>query len=174
MNLFAIPLNKLKMSFFKKTSILLSIIVVLSSCEEEVEPLGPCEGPIWASATKNGDDLCLGTVTLINWFANTEQSKIDITAGTTNKASIPEIEASFKVPVAGIAINTSYPLIEGRIAGADKFTEGSLTFINYSGGCIAGTFELKAVDSLAGVTQTYTNGKFVINGSAESNCNPFN
>jgi hypothetical protein len=164
------------MSFFKKASILLSIIVVLSSCEEAVEPLGPCDGPIWASATKNGDDLCLGTVKIIYWRANTEGANIALTAGTTDKVSISEIGASFKVPIEGIATNTVYPLIEGKIAGADAFTEGSLSFINYGSGCIAGTFELKAVDSIAGVTQTYTNGKFIIDGSEgqDSNCNPFN
>jgi len=164
------------MSFIKKISFFLSLLVALFSCEEAVEPLGPCEGSIWASATKNGEEYCLGTVKTIYWRANTEGAYIALTAGTTDKVNISEIGASFKVPIEGITTNTVYPLIEGKIAGADAFTEGSLSFINYGSGCIAGTFELKAVDSIAGVTQTYTNGKFIIDGSEgqDSNCNPFN
>lgn len=164
------------MQVIKKISLLLSLLLILSSCDETVEPLGPCEGDLWASANKNGEEYCLGTVNLIYWFANTEQAKVDLTAGTTDKVSISEIEASFKVPVAGIATNTPYPLTEGKIAGADEFTEGSLTFINYGEGCITGTFELKSVNSVAGISLTYTNGKFVINSSGDqnSNCNPFN
>lgn len=167
------------MTSIKAIGILFLFLLILSCEETPPDPLGPCETSRWASATRNGeDDYCLGKVELFYWNANTKSANVALTAGTTEKVDIAEIGASFKVPVVGVDLNTPYPLIAGAIASADKFTEGSITFINFDyPGCVTGTFELKAVDSVSGVTQSYTNGKFVISTdeTLDNACpNPFN
>ena len=165
------------MSILKNLTKLCFLISLLMSCEEVVEPVGECEVYRWASATRNGEDLCLGTTVINYWNPNTENAYIGFTAGSTERVGIPEIDASFGVPVAGITLNTDYPLLSGKIAAADELTEGFISFITFDyPSCVAGTFELIATDTIAGVTQTYKNGKFVFNfeGTLNSMCNPFN
>ncbi len=158
------------------------------SCEETPDPLGPCEDNEWATATRNGEEHCMGGVQITYWNANTEDAKIIMTAG--NEAIPPyEINAEFRVPVEGIELNRAYPAIEGNLFGADPIFEGSLTLLVFDppaqgkAGCFAGVFSLKA-GSPSATTFDYSNGKVVYyigtvyesdHGTAEnSGCNPFN
>jgi len=152
------------------------LLVVLFSCGQEVESLGPCETSRWASATRNGEAICLVSPVISYWNDNTDNASIGFTAGMTDRVGVTEIEASFSIPVAGVTLDTAYPLISGKIASADEFTEGFISFITFDyPNCMAGTFELKSINSVAGITQTYTNGKFVFNleGNVDTGCNPF-
>ena len=166
----------------------LALFFQIASCEETPEPIDPCKDNEWATALKNGEDHCVGKVEVTYWNANTQNAKIDIIAG--NELIAPyEISASFGIPVEGIELNKAYPVLEGKLFGADPITEGSLTLLVFDppaqgkAGCFAGTFNLKS--QTGGITTfDYTNGRFVYYrgtvyesdfGDAEnSGCNPFN
>ena len=165
------------MSTLKKLSLLTILFITLLACEEEVETKKACTVGRWASADKNSQSVCLENMAISYWRANTSSAHIIFTAGSTSQVGVPEIEAEFSIPVSGIALNTNYPLKEGKLAGADPFTEGYINFINFDyPNCVSGTFELRAENSEIGVTQSYSNGKFVYDklGQINSSCNPFN
>ncbi|MEZ4945600.1 MAG: hypothetical protein R2804_08740 [Cyclobacteriaceae bacterium] len=169
-------------------TILLTVSVLLLNvaCEEEPAPLEPCDDSQWATATKNGDEVCLGQ-TEVNYFnPNTNSAKIVFTAGN-EMIGAREIDAEFSIPVDGIVLNTAYPLSSGKLYGADPITSGTITFLVFDPpaqgkeGCIAGTFSLTAGSPNGPATFTYTNGKFVYfkgtvyveDNISDNSCNPF-
>ncbi|GAB3327309.1 hypothetical protein GCM10027429_00990 [Marivirga atlantica] len=165
------------MDTLRKFSLLAILFISLLSCEEELETQKPCTVGRWASADKNAENVCLGQMAISYWSPNTSSAHIVFTAGSTSQVGVPEIEAEFTIPISGIALNTNYPLNSGKLAGADPFTEGYISFINFDyPECVSGTFELKAENSDIGVIQSYSNGKFVFDkqGQINSSCNPFN
>lgn len=163
---------------------LIFVFLLITSCEEVPEPSDPCEDNEWATALKNGENHCMGKVEVTYWNANTQDAKIIMTAG--NELIAPyEIDATFRIPVEGVELNKAYPVLEGKLFGADPITEGSMTLLVFDppaqgkAGCIAGTFSLKA--QTGGITTfDYTNGRFAYFkgagtgpiGSTEF-CNPF-
>ncbi|WP_421871994.1 hypothetical protein [Marinoscillum sp.] len=159
-------------------------LVTFTGCEETPEPTDPCEDTQWATATRNGEDHCMGNVEVTYWNANTTSAKVILSA-RNDESLTPEINAAFSIPVEGVMLNTAYPVLEGKIFGADEITEGSLTLLVFDppaqgkAGCIAGTFTLKSQSG--GIsTFEYTDGKFAyfkgegteLTGSTEF-CNPF-
>lgn len=154
------------------------------SCEETPEPLGPCEDNEWVTARRNGEDYCMGIAEVTYWNANTTSAKVIISARNEDTLT-PEIYVEFSIPIEGVALNTPYPVLTGKIFNADEITEGSLTLLVFDppapnkAGCIAGTFNLKAkAGSLT--TFEYTDGKvaYFKGQGTESfkpseSCNPF-
>lgn len=162
------------------------LALFITSCEEKAEPLGPCEDNQWAKVNRNGEEHCLGLVEVSYFNANTSSAMVILSARDEAAVSLtPEIYVEFSIPVEGVVLNTSYPIIKGKILDTDEITEGSLTFLVFDppafqkSGCVAGTFSLKA--QTGGVTTfEYTDGKFVFakgQGTesyyAPASCNPF-
>ena len=167
---------------FPFTVLLLGLLI--TSCEKTPEPLDPCEDNEWATAVRNGEDICLGVVEVTYWNANTTSAKVIVSTRDASTLT-PEIYAEFSIPVEGVVLNTAYPVLTGKFFDADEITEGSLTLLVFDppaqnkAGCMAGTFTLKAQ---AGGTTTfeYTDGKFVYfkgpgteSFNAPESCNPF-
>lgn len=157
---------------------------IFTACEETPEPSDPCADNQWAIANRNGEQYCMGNVEVTYWNANTPSAKVILSARNEDSLT-PEINVEFSIPVEGVVLNTAYPVIEGRVFGADEITEGSLTLLVFDppatnkAGCIAGTFTVKAQSG--GITTfEYANGKFAYfkaagtgpTGSSEF-CNPF-
>jgi hypothetical protein len=175
---------------YKSLGLTCAVAIAISfwACEKKTEPAGPCDDDQWATAVRNGEARCLGEVEVTYWFPNTESAKIIMTAGN-EMIGAREIDVEFSIPVEGLMLNTPYPVLEGKILGADQITEGSITFLVFDlpaqgkAGCIAGTFQLKAAAPGAPATFEYTDGKFVYYkgtvresdfGTADnSGCNPF-
>ena len=174
------------MNIMRFIAILFSAALLLTciSCEKESEPSGPCDDNDWARVTKNGEEACLGYVEVNYFNANTSSAKIVFTAGN-EMVGDKELMVDFAIPIEGVALNTPYPVEEGRIYGADPITEGSITLLVFDppsqgkAGCIAGTFELTASGPDSPVPFEYTNGKFTYYKSAATDvivgtpCNPF-
>lgn len=182
-------LAKVIMKNLNKYLIVLSTAIVLLfnvACEEQPTPIEPCNDNQWATATKNGEEVCLGEAEAIYFNPNTANAIIVFTAGNEQTGD-REINAEFSIPIDGIALNTPYPIKSGKLFGADPITSGSITFLVFDPpaqgkvGCIAGTFSLTAGTPNGPVTFEYTNGKFVYNKGTvyeednlgDTGCNPF-
>ncbi|HNP19685.1 MAG TPA: hypothetical protein PKL31_14705 [Fulvivirga sp.] len=167
-----------------KRVIYLGLFSLIMACQESPIPVDPCNDGQWATALKNGTEVCFPEISVTYFFPNTKNAVIIFDAG---QLLMDEINAEFSIPVEGIELNKDYPLKEGKISGADPFTEGKINFILFDmpgqskSGCIAGTFSLKANSPNAPASFEFTEGKFVYFRSAMSQenrdsgtgCNPF-
>ncbi|MFZ1806212.1 MAG: hypothetical protein WAU36_03265 [Cyclobacteriaceae bacterium] len=163
-----------------------STLLLHVSCEEEPAPIAPCNDNQWATATKNGEEVCLGELAVSYFNPNTANALITFNAGN-ELTGAREIDAEFSIPTDGIALNTAYPLKSGSLYGADPIRSGTITFLVFDPpaqgkvGCIAGTFSLTAGSPNGPATFEYTNGKFVYNKGTvyeednlrDTGCNPF-
>ncbi len=167
-----------------KRIIYLCAITLVVACEETPTPVDPCNDGKWATALKNGTEVCFPEISVTYFFPNTKNAVIIFDAG---QLLMDEINAEFSIPVEGIELNRDYPLKEGKLSGADPFTEGKINFLLFDmpdqskNGCIAGTFSLKANNPNAPASFEFTDGKFlyfmgVVNQDNQddgSGCNPF-
>lgn len=165
--------------------ICLCLMTLIMACKESPTPVDPCSDTEWATAVKNGVEVCFPEISVTYSFQNTENAIVVLAAGQAVKK---EINAEFSIPVEGIELHKDYPLKEGRIFGADSFTEGKINFLVFDlpsqseAGCIAGTFSLKAINPDGPGNFEYTAGRFVYFRGAMSQdkqvdgavvCNPF-
>lgn len=180
-------INMKKLYTFLLILFTVSTLFINVACEEEHSPVSPCDDDQWATATKNGEEVCLAELQVSYFHPNTRSAVIVFTAGNEVSGD-REINAEFTIPVDGITLNTPYPIKSGDLYGADPITSGTITFLVFDppaqskAGCIAGTFSLTAGTPNGPATFEYTNGRFVYykgtvyeeDNISGNSCNPFN
>lgn len=150
------------------TSVFFLILGSFSCCEEPEKVLGPCEGTLWGKATIDGRDVCFENIRIVYQNANTANAYIQLTMFNQLRNTGESIDAFFRVPIDGLAINTAYPAYDGKYFNTEDVLNGSFTYSYYNSASTVdaerysqGTFKLSTENPNNSAAQSTITGEFI-------------
>ncbi len=139
---------------------LIVCVMHLSSCVDYAEKPDPCSKATGTVAVNN-NKKCFVDTNVNFQFENTPNAIGNLTLAHSQDSFDENLVVFFKIPQAGIELNTPYAITEGDYHSPERMTviSGTVTLTVYNQDEISGTFQAVA-ESQNSTTASLTEGKF--------------
>lgn len=140
--------------------LLVTCMVQLSSCVEYAEEPDPCSTAT-STVTINSSKKCFVDTNVNFQFENTPNAIGNLNLAHSQDSFDENLQVFFKIPQAGIELNTPYAITEGDYHSPESLTvtSGTVTLTTYNQNEISGTFQAVA-EGQNSTTASLTEGKF--------------
>lgn len=148
----------MKNKYYK--ALMVACAISLSSCVEYAEEPDPCSTAT-STVTINSSKKCFVDTNVNFQFENTPNAIGNLNLAHSQDSFDENLRLFFKIPQAGIELNTPYAITEGDYNSPESMTvtSGTVTLAVYNQDEISGTFQAVA-ESQNSTTASLTEGKF--------------